>query len=224
MDNLLGNEGVFAGDGLFAGGLGFPSDYGQNSGAYGARFAPASPDQPRPATIPGNNQGLYVPQASGPSSPTTGNYAQPWGAAATAGPVVPDPSDPRYAYQLRTDGSIVIVKSPNQKGVGKVVTAANGGKAYIAMRAVVDAGMARKPIDPAIAAAAITAVATITGAAISAAPRRAGARKRRKFDASTASIPPAPVESGFPMWVWGVGGLVVLAGVGGALYVATQSK
>lgn len=235
--------------GLFGGGD-LPSDYGnenapavrlapggqrvipapQTSGAYGARWAPASPDQPRfPApewTIPGNNEFTMGPQASGPQSPNTGNYAQPayYGATvAGAGPVCPDPTNPAYAYQLRSDGAVIIVKSPIPAGVGKIV--AQGSKGYAEIRAVVDACTQRRPIDPRIAIAALTAAGAIATSLAPAKKGGGGGKKKAAFDASAVAVPApdaTPAASGFPTWVWIGGGVLALLGVGGAIYVATR--
>lgn len=222
--------------GLFAGGDSpLPTDYGSASApavrlapggvyaapqqaAYGARWAPASPDQPRfPApefVIPGNNQYTYGPQRSGPQSPNTGNYGA---VVAAAGPVCPDPTNPAYAYQLRQDGAVVIVRSKFPAGVGKVVLPNTRGHAD--MKAVIDACTKGKPIDPRIAIAALRAAADVTAAVLLPVGKAKKAKKAKKFDAGTVATIAPDATGGFPTWVWVGGGLLAVLGVGGALYV-----
>ena len=138
---------------------------------------------------------------------------------ATASPVVADPNNPAYAYQLLADNSIKIVRSVNPAGVGKIVQP--GQRGYPEMRAVIDARQRGIAVNPQVAIAALQAAASITNAAI--AP--AGTRKRRKFDPSGAAAPVvAPAESGFPGWVWVVGGLLGVVVIGGVVYTLVPKK
>jgi hypothetical protein len=223
-------------DGLFGDDGALPADYGSGRATGGVmadglagRLDAGSPGYTPPAytgaqSIPPNNAGVTLPVAMGPQSPNTGPWGGAGGYGALAGygaagsDVCPDPTNPAYAYQLMPDGAIQIVKSPH--GGGKIVPP--GTRGYAEMRAVIDACMRRRPIDPAVAAAAIRAAATIAATAID--PSRARPkRKRPKFQGSgMATAPPPAAEPMVPTWVWwGAGGVLVL-GLGLAVFTAMR--
>lgn len=195
--------------------------------AYGARWAPASPDQPRPATIPGNNQGVYVAQASGPQSPNTGNYAAPRGygaPVAAADRIHVDPTNPARGFMLASDGSITVLDIQTRNPIAYV---SPKQAEYKDLYAIVTGIIAKRRVDPALIAQAILAAGTVANTAIAPGAVRRSKKKSKgkasvqKFDTGAGTTPASSTPAS-SMWVWVGGGVALLAVVGGIVYAMSR--